>query len=42
MDADENMMEEDHTSLINVSDGLWPWAAVGKLSVSRPSSQAVQ
>lgn len=42
MDADENVMEEDNTSLINVSDGLWLCAAVGRLSVSRPSSQAAQ
>lgn len=41
MDEDENVME-DHTSLINVSDGLWPWAAVRRLSGSRPSSQAAQ
>lgn len=41
-DGDGSVMEEDHTSLINVSDGLWPWAAVGRLSVSRPSSQAAQ
>lgn len=42
LDEDENVMEEAHTSLINVSDGLWPWAAVGRLSVGRPSSQAAQ
>lgn len=42
MDADENVMEEDHTGLINVSDGLWPWAAVRRLSVSHPSFQAAQ
>jgi len=42
--AGDSMMEEDRarTSLINVSDGLWHWAAVRRLSVSCSTSQAAQ
>lgn len=40
--AEQGKAAQDHTSLINVSDGLWPWAAARRLSVSRPSSQAAQ
>lgn len=39
-----DIMEEDQarTGLINVSDGLWHWAALRRLSVSRSASQAAQ
>lgn len=42
--AGNSMMEENWagTSLINVSDGLWHWAAVRRLSVSCLASQAAQ
>lgn len=42
--AGNSMMEEKWagTSLINVSDGLWHWAAVRRLSVSCLASQAAQ
>lgn len=44
MVAGDSMMEEDRarTSLINVSGGLWHWAAVSRLSVSCSTSQAAQ
>ena len=42
--AGDSMMEKDRakTSLINVSDGLWHWAVVRRLSVSCSASQAAQ
>lgn len=42
--AGDTTMEKDQakTSLINVSDGLWHWAAVRRLSVSCSASQAAQ
>lgn len=44
MVAGSSRMEEDQagTSLINVSDGLWHWAAVRRLSVSCSTFQAAQ
>lgn len=42
--AGDSIMEEDWagTGLINVSDELWHWAAVRRLSVSCSASQAAQ
>lgn len=42
--AGHSMIEEEWAgpSLINVSDGLWHWAAERRLSVSCSASQAAQ